>query len=332
MNGKTIQPERSDNVIDYWLNDDFEESIVCLLLSSIERRLVKNRNCPPAMRINGRDIGYFLKKGAYLPGKSREIIAPNEKIPFHQQLFRFEVDKYQLPSIGCHGMSDVNKNVAKRLEKEGTRSFNGYSYIGLFSLVDKLPNGWCRFGGGCIFKLSILALTDKGLDGHTIYLTVSQDGYITACDYTTPMSRGVSGKKESWYSIKELEPKLLKDAEQELSFSLQFEVDKCNSWTITAEEDGGIVTLGVEQEEIKSLLYARSLPITRSGRKRPILHLVESHKRRLKNGTEIDISSFLRGMREVFIGNTRFTVNKPYNLSLDKVTPKDTPINMGGCI
>jgi len=50
--------------------------------------------------------------------------------------------------------------------------------------------------------------------------------------------------------------------------------------------------LGCMREEIKSLLYARDLPMTSTGRKKPILHLVAAHKRRIKEGTDIDIVPF----------------------------------------
>ena len=65
------------------------------------------------------------------------------------------------------------------------------------------------------------------------------------------------------------------------------------------------------KEEIKSLLYARSLPMTDTGRKRPILHLVEAHTRRLRNGTDINIDTFLRGTQIIDMYGTRFTVRPP---------------------
>lgn len=65
------------------------------------------------------------------------------------------------------------------------------------------------------------------------------------------------------------------------------------------------------REEIKSLLYARTLPMTATGRKRPVLHLVEAHKRRMRNGTDVDITSYLRGTQKIEMGGTLFTVKAP---------------------
>jgi len=93
--------------------------------------------------------------------------------------------------------------------------------------------------------------------------------------------------------------------------ALQALADRRFCWVITAQEDKARAYVGCTREEIKSLLYARDLPMTATGRKRPILHLVESHKRRLRAGTDIDVTAFLRGIQTVEIQGTRFTVNPP---------------------
>ena len=105
--------------------------------------------------------------------------------------------------------------------------------------------------------------------------------------------------------------KYLEETQIWVSTVMQFIADSRFCWSITAQEDIAKATIGCMKEEIKSLLYARTLPMTSTGRKRPILHLVEAHKRRLKQGINIDIISFLRGTRTVEIGNTQFTVNAP---------------------
>lgn len=51
-------------------------------------------------------------------------------------------------------------------------------------------------------------------------------------------------------------------------------------WKIAADEGCGKASLGCTADEVKSLLYARQLPMTATGRKRPILHLVAAHRRR----------------------------------------------------
>lgn len=67
----------------------------------------------------------------------------------------------------------------------------------------------------------------------------------------------------------------------------------------------------VDVEQVKSLFYARTLPPTESGRRSPILHWVQSHKRRLKSGTDIDISKYLRGVSEFEMYGTRMQILNP---------------------
>jgi len=99
--------------------------------------------------------------------------------------------------------------------------------------------------------------------------------------------------------------------------------DKKHLWNVTAMEllmsknETRIddlyakVTFGVYEEHIKSLLYARDMPLTSAGRKRPILHWVSAHKRRLERGVEIDISKHLRGVTSLSMGGINFEITNP---------------------
>jgi hypothetical protein len=94
---------------------------------------------------------------------------------------------------------------------------------------------------------------------------------------------------------------------------LQADADRRFCWEITADEGvgRGKASIGCTAEEVKSMLYARQLPITATGRKRPILHLVAAHRRRMNEGHDIDIEPFLRGVREVIMDGTKFSVRGP---------------------
>jgi hypothetical protein len=72
-----------------------------------------------------------------------------------------------------------------------------------------------------------------------------------------------------------------------------------------------VLRFGVDSEWVKSLLFAREAPLTESGRKRPILHWVREHKRRLKNKEDIDISKHLRGITEVSMSELNFKITQP---------------------
>jgi hypothetical protein len=69
--------------------------------------------------------------------------------------------------------------------------------------------------------------------------------------------------------------------------------------------------LGVSPEHVKSLFYARSLPVTESGRKRPILHWVRAHLRRLEAGIDIDVRRHLRGIDRFDMGGLPFEITSP---------------------
>ncbi len=96
--------------------------------------------------------------------------------------------------------------------------------------------------------------------------------------------------------------------------ALQFCADRRHQWTITAANSVSHVSVGAYPEAVKSLLYARSLPLSDSGRKRPILHLVAAHHRRVSVGIDIDIDPFLRGTREVEMDGIRYSVQAPQAL------------------
>ncbi|WP_298440351.1 hypothetical protein [Geobacter sp.] len=91
-------------------------------------------------------------------------------------------------------------------------------------------------------------------------------------------------------------------------------------WMVTTEEPFQLsdsrghakVHFGIEEPMIQSLFYARSLPMTASGRRRPILHWVSAHKRRLEKGVEIDIAKYLRGVEAFSMGNLNFQITQPY--------------------
>jgi hypothetical protein len=71
------------------------------------------------------------------------------------------------------------------------------------------------------------------------------------------------------------------------------------------------LTLGCSAEHIKSLFYAREAPISESGRRRPILHWVRQHQRRVKSGIDIDIHKHLRGVVSFEMDGFSFEITSP---------------------
>ena len=104
------------------------------------------------------------------------------------------------------------------------------------------------------------------------------------------------------------------------SLAISAEADSKNLWNVRAfKNDGemlqGNVRFGVYGEHVKSLFFSRDLPLTETGRKKPILHWVSAHKKRLASGKDIDIDKYLRGSRMLEIGDTTFVITRPWERS-----------------
>ena len=104
---------------------------------------------------------------------------------------------------------------------------------------------------------------------------------------------------------------------QDTCAAINATTDKRFLWLVSTEEETissakkTKLELGVSPEQVKSLFYSRSLPVTETGRKRPILHWVRSHQRRIKEGIDIDIEKHLRGMERFDMGGFKFEITQP---------------------
>lgn len=94
-------------------------------------------------------------------------------------------------------------------------------------------------------------------------------------------------------------------------------------WLAETREDVGIsipmhMRLGLNKEHVKSLFYARSLPVTETGRKRPILHWVHAHQRRIREGIDVDVRPHLRGITEFEMDGLQFRITQPNKEALQR--------------
>jgi hypothetical protein len=102
------------------------------------------------------------------------------------------------------------------------------------------------------------------------------------------------------------------------SAALQVVSDFRHLWTVETEESpiGGKMPktplrLGVNGDIIKSLFYAREAPRTESGRRRPILHWVRQHQRRIADGVDVDVRKHMRGVTEFEMDGFPFRITSP---------------------
>jgi hypothetical protein len=283
--------------LDYWSEDDFEDNVASALISMYESKIKNNKRAGPD-KLKQKHISNFRNTGVYLPSPSRYILADEDGSGY------FDMVNDPLPRKGAFGM----------IKRQNGKAYDGYFTTVCFERKKALPKGWERMGKGAIYEILYVIAQNHGITGERKYVTVDNDGEVKACDaYGFQFKKGNAppGIKNTIIRQSEVEPHLLREVEHWAGAALQYEADKRFSWSIMAEESRAKVEIGCMSEEIKSLLYARSLPMTATGRKRPVLHLVESHKRRIRNGTDIDITAFLRGTQVVEMEGTKFTVKPP---------------------
>ena len=286
-----------------WDQETFEEYVETVLISSFERRLSKNRHAP-LNSLSDNDLNFYRQFPPYIPGLDREIL--NE----------LEID------VINDGFNDKACLVLPGgFQGEETDDYyKGYSSAVTIKRVDKIKGRhFIRTSAGRDYKMSIFTFKNNSIKGYYSYITVDKNGSIYPFDEQVMNGRGYSpGFKREILSLLSIEPHIIRQRMSIFSYAMQFYSDKKFIWTITAREDNAAVEIGCSDNEVKSLLYARDTPLTKTGRKRPILHLVNSHHRRIKSGIEIDIKEYLRGISTVIIKNTEFTV-KPPDIFLNKI-------------
>lgn len=147
------------------------------------------------------------------------------------------------------------------------------------------------------------------------YFAIDKDGCVwTAFD---KLKLRINGRENAWWIIQT-------ESETGQHYgpgALSLLADRKYLWNVRTEEivrrsQGGRnisakVDFGINEEMVKSLLYARQNPRTESGRLRPILHWVRSHKRRLTDGIEIEIKKHLRGVTSFQMDGVSFEITEP---------------------
>ena len=285
---------------DYWTEDDFEDTVAAALIACFEAKVKKNRGAAPADRLTEDRVAVLRAEGPYIASNSRLVEGPDAGDSWY-----FDMVNDQLPTKGLHAFRPSGL-VAQE-------NPNAYLCVNYIRQARGLGRYWHKRKGGTLYEMLSMSAENEGICGDRRFFTVTQQGEVIACTQQIASIRGGApyGEKvgtlchdETW----------LRETGTWAAVTLQLLADKRHCWTITAQEKAARAHLGCMMEEIKSLLYARSLPMTTTGRKRPILHLVESHKRRMRNGTDVDVSAFLRGQQNVEIGGTAFTVRPPATL------------------
>lgn len=168
--------------------------------------------------------------------------------------------------------------------------------------IARLPRGWRTAAHGRHFRHTHVSFEKDPARCNSDIVTLMGDGRIIAAkpaDWGQSYQSTVPGGSVLTASV-----------------VINLYCDRRHLWQVrTAENVLDVrptpLSIGVSEEHIKSLFYARSLPLTESGRKRPILHWVRAHQRRMREGTDIDIERHLRGVDKFEMGGFSWAITNP---------------------
>lgn len=182
--------------------------------------------------------------------------------------------------------------------------------------VDRFPIGMAAVSPGTRFRHVVWSreeFVNRREKRHYLSekdVLVAYDAYLTV----TPDDRVVHGlatrvkwqRHPLWNAVTTVWPSIVFNAWG----------DRHCLWQVRTTEEvaAGVptpLTLGVSPEHVKSLFYARNLPVTETGRKRPILHWVKAHARRMAEGTDVDVRKHLRGITEFDMDGMHFQIVSP---------------------
>lgn len=291
---------------DFWAESDFEDTVAASLIACFESKVKKNRGAAPSDRLTNDRVAVLRSEGPYIASNSRLVMGSDEG-----GHWPFDLVNDKLPIKGLYAFRPEGKSKAQNP--------SAYLIAMYIKQASSLGKYWHAGNRGVLYEMLSMTAENDGIHGDRKFFIVTSGGSVVPCWQEVPNNHGYQpGAKVTTIMTPENESK---ETGIWASVTLQMLADRRHCWTITAQEKMARAHLGCMQEEIKSLLYARNLPMTSTGRKRPILHLVESHKRRMKSGTDVDISAFLRGVQTVEIGGTLFKVSPPSTLKTDISKP-----------
>ena len=265
----------------FWDREDFEDKVARALIACYETRLFHKP--PPAEKGHTwvlvphragtvKDLQDLRDVGPYFPPSDRYCLGDNT--------YWGDIDGF--PPLASYSL--------KRAVGDSLDGLEGKSYLEPYICrrVQNWPRGVAILPGRYVAKYRVVGFFPQpdGIEAYAYYIGVKRNGKVVAEKHV---------EWEDWTG----------------SIVLQFWADRRFLWNVQAFESEAKATFGVNEAQIKSLFYARQIPLTTTGRKRPILHWVRSHLRRMRSGVEVDIERHLRGITEFEMNGTLFRITRP---------------------
>lgn len=294
MNEKYYDDEY-DKSEDFWSLESFEDKITRATIALYEKNFINDSLT--FNRVSLKDFNKIKKFGVFIPNPNRLV----------HKCYIDGIDG--IPQTACVSICDDSKTIKRNDESDS------YFRMEYFNRIDKLPNTIRQINNGICYELISLFPKENGPVLVVKVYFVLEDGF-TYMQFPESFYQ-YSGKYPNYKPpiirnfLKEQNMEMIERIQDTMAQVIQIYADSRHTWTISAINDVSKVSVGSYAETVKSLLYARNYPMTASGRKRPILHLVGAHKRRIKEGTDINIQEFLRGVHQVVMDDTLFVVRPP---------------------
>ena len=292
----------SDVYDGYWETDEFEDLVARSIIGMHETNVKKTKKTPKSLRFNEDVFKRFKSTGCYF--------AP------HDRLCYIESNENRIATF-TQEIDVRNDGIPKKaslttIPPEPER--DGYLNATYLEQVPFLPKPFKSEIHGRYFRFMQLFFQNNYVAGYGSFIVISNEGKVQSC-YSQDFYVDPITKREIHFKNR---PRIENNTGtyQDYfsawgSITVQFYQDRRYLWNVQAHDGTAKSTFGVYPEQIKSLFYARDLPQTDTGRKRPILHWVSAHQRRMKSGTDVDIEQYLRGTHEFVMNGTQFKITNP---------------------
>jgi len=286
----------------YWETDEFEDKVARGLIAMYESKLKVRKRSVPACRLSEDLLMRVKRLGCYFPSNDRIIM--EEVSPIDGRSAKIQ----SIDPIN-DGRPDFAILTTTQGNKDSELSYLQTTYL---EKINSLPKPFKSDVKGRIYRIAFLDFTNNAIEGMVDYVVIDSKGslypvhrYVRTTDRTTGRD----------LHIKDIPNGSGETCEDNVTIwataAIQFYQDRRFLWNVLAKEGIAKATFAVHEEQIKSLFYSRELPMTETGRKRPILHWVNAHQRRMKSGIDFDVEKHLRGSNEFVYNGTKFEIINP---------------------
>lgn len=303
---------------EYWEKEEFEDLVARSLIGLYENKIKKHRGSAKHKRFNIEKLKYLRKIGCYFSSHDRIVCVDRMDNEFGT------LKEIQTIDMINDGRPDyaVLSSTPNIMDNTDDDSMEKDSYLINYFLhrIKNLPKGVKCDADGRKYEIIQTWNRNNYIEGHCSHVVITSKGEIYPTYWFRPNYDPITGKCPiekvcaDTCSTEDEKKRCQSPETGTASMIIQFWQDRRFLWNVTASENIAKSTFSVYPEQIKSLFYAREMPMTETGRKRPILHWVAAHHRRLKNGIDVDIEKHLRGINEFVYQGTKFIITRPIKI------------------